>query len=134
MASKQAKEIDSINKESKANSTGIGKGRTRSIFLCESEEEGFKEAKEKHKDRNGERVISTPETAKREASNKQCEWTEKSTTFLRQIHFPKEPRRVSLKKKVNNSTHQRLIKGDPFIRNVKNRPIQNVSVKPKNKK
>ena len=63
--SKQANEINSTNKESKADSTGNGKGRARFIFLCEVEEEGFKEARKEHKERNGERVINIHETAKR---------------------------------------------------------------------
>ena len=55
MVSKQANEINNSNKESKANSTGKGKGRARSIFLCEVEEEGFKEAKESTKREKMER-------------------------------------------------------------------------------
>ena len=51
MGSKQANEINNNNKESKAESTGNDKGRARSIFLCDVEEEGFKEAKESTKKR-----------------------------------------------------------------------------------
>ena len=51
MGSKQPNEINNNNKESKADSTGNDKGRARSIFSCEVEEEGFKEAKESPKKR-----------------------------------------------------------------------------------
>ena len=47
MASKQANEIN--NKESKADSTGMTKEGKGPFFLCEAEEEGFKEAKESTK-------------------------------------------------------------------------------------
>ena len=60
MESKQANEINNNNKDSKEDSTENGKGRARSIFLCEVEEEGYKEAKESTKRKNGERVISIP--------------------------------------------------------------------------
>ena len=45
IGSKQANEINNNNKKNKADSTGNGKEGTRSIFLCEVEEEGFKEAR-----------------------------------------------------------------------------------------
>ena len=83
MGSKQANEINNNNKESKAESTGNDKRRARSIFLCDVEEEGFKEAKESTERKNEERVISIPETAKRGASNRNnASEPEKSTTFL----------------------------------------------------
>ena len=48
MGSKQANEINNNNiKENKADSTGNGNGKARFIFLCEVEEEGYKEAKRK---------------------------------------------------------------------------------------
>ena len=53
------------------------------FFLCGVEEEDFKEAKESTKRKNGERIISIPETAKRGASNRNdASEPEKSTTFL----------------------------------------------------
>ena len=62
----------------------MDKGRARSIFLCGVEEEDFKEAKESTKRKNGERIISIPETAKRGASNrKYASEPEKTTTFPR---------------------------------------------------
>ena len=89
MGSKQANEINN-NKDSKEDSTENGKGRARSIFLCEVEEEGFKEVRKAQREENGERVISIPETVKREARNRNnASGPGKSTTFLKQIHFPK---------------------------------------------
>ena len=88
LAIKQTNEIN--NKESKADSTGNDKEGQDPIFLCEVEEEGFKEVRKAQREENGERVISIPETVKREAGNRNnASEPEKSTTFLRQIHFPK---------------------------------------------
>ena len=53
MGSKQANEINNSNKESKAESTGNDKEGQDPFFLCEVEEEGFKEAKESTKRKNG---------------------------------------------------------------------------------
>ena len=98
MESKQANEINiNTSKESKADSTGNGKRKGKIHFsLCEvEEEEGVQitqipEAKESTERKNEERVISIPETAKRGASNRNnASEPEKSTTFLRLIHFPK---------------------------------------------
>ena len=101
MASKQANEINNSSKESKADSTGNGKERARSIFLCDVEEEGFKEAKENAKRKMERGVISIPGTAKREASNRNdASEPERnpppSSGAIVADSFPKEPRSVSL--------------------------------------
>ena len=53
MGSKQANKINN-NKKNKADSTGMTKEGKGPFFLCEAEEEGFKEAKESTKRKNGE--------------------------------------------------------------------------------
>ena len=78
MGSKQANENNNNkkNKESKADSTGMAKEGTRSISLCEVEEKGYKEAKEKHTKRKiwREMVISIPwNSEKRSEQQEQCE-------------------------------------------------------------
>ena len=71
MGSKQANENQQQQQREQGRLHRNGKRRARSIFLCDVEEEGFKEAKESTKrGKNGERVIRIPETARGEASNR----------------------------------------------------------------
>ena len=89
--SKQANKINKTIKESKADSTGNGKGKGKIHFLVYGRGRGLQRIEGKaQREEQMERVISIPETAKREASNRNnASEPEKSITFLRQIHFPK---------------------------------------------
>ena len=59
-------------------------------FSCVRSRKRVSKKRGKHKEEKWREIISTLETAKREASNRNnASEPEKSTTFLRQIHFPK---------------------------------------------
>ena len=75
MASKQANEINIISKESKADSTGNGKGRARSNFPCVRLRKRIrKKGRKSTKRKNGERIISIPwNSEKRSEQQEQCE-------------------------------------------------------------
>ena len=93
MGSKQANEINNNNKESKADSTRNGKRRTRSISLCEVEEEGYKEAKESTKREKMEREGNQHplKQRKEEQATGTMRVNQKEIHHLsqEQIHFPK---------------------------------------------
>ena len=88
--SKQANEINSNSKESKADSIGMAKEGQDRFFCVWSRKRVSKKRRKAQRKKNMERLIRIPETAKREASNRNdASEPEKSTTFFRQIHFPK---------------------------------------------